>query len=165
MLTFGGDHYITLPLLRAYKKYFGKIALIHFDAHTDTYSSETIFDHGTIFSTALKEKLIDPICSIQIGIRTAFNRSIAFKVLDAQYVNDCNIDDILIHIKNTVKNLPVYLTFDIDCLDPVYAPGTGTPVIGGLTSDKTLRIIRRLRHINIVGMDIVEVAPFMIMLI
>ncbi|HBT28893.1 MAG TPA: agmatinase, partial [Erwinia persicina] len=159
MLTFGGDHYITLPLLRAHAKTFGKMALVHFDAHTDTYSNGPTFDHGTMFFTAPKEGLISPEHSVQIGIRTEFDKSLGFNVLDAAQVNDRSVEDILAQVKQIVGDLPVYLTFDIDCLDPAHAPGTGTPVIGGLTSDKASKLVRGLQGMNIVGMDLVEVAP------
>ncbi len=159
MLTFGGDHYISLPLLRAHAKHFGKMALLHFDAHTDTYDNGPTFDHGTMFYHAPKEGLIDPAHSVQIGIRTEYDKQLGFNILDAAYVNDSSVEQIVAQIKQTVGELPVYLTFDIDCLDPAHAPGTGTPVIGGLTSDKASKLIRALQGINIVGMDIVEVAP------
>lgn len=159
MLTFGGDHYISLPLLRAHAKHFGKLALIHFDAHTDTYSNGPTFDHGTMFYHAPKEGLIDPNHSVQIGIRTEYDPSLGFKVLDAGWANDSSVDEIVSQIKATVGDLPIYLTFDIDCLDPAHAPGTGTPVVGGLSSDKATKLIRALQGLPIVGMDLVEVAP------
>ena len=159
MLTFGGDHYISLPLLRAHAKHFGKMALVHFDAHTDTYSNGSTFDHGTMFYTAPQEGLIDPEHSVQIGIRTEYDPSLGFNVLDAAWVNDTAVEEILAKIRQTVGDLPVYLTFDIDCLDPAHAPGTGTPVVGGLTSDKATKLLRGLQGLNIVGMDLVEVAP------
>ena len=112
-----------------------------------------------MFYTAPKEGLIDPAHSVQIGIRTEFNQHDGFTVLDACQVNDRSVEDILAEIKTTVGDLPVYLTFDIDCLDPAFAPGTGTPVIGGLTSDRALKLVRGLKDLNIVGMDLVEVAP------
>lgn len=159
MLSFGGDHFVTLPLLRAHAKHFGKMALVHFDAHTDTYANGSKFDHGTMFYHAPNEGLISPAHSLQIGIRTEFERDNGFTVLDAGQVNDRSVDDILAQVKQIVGDLPVYLTFDIDCLDPSAAPGTGTPVIGGLTSDRALKLVRGLQPLNIVGMDIVEVAP------
>lgn len=159
MLTFGGDHYISLPLLRAHAKHFGKMALVHFDAHTDTYSNGPTFDHGTMFYTAPQEDLIDPAHSVQIGIRTEYDASLGFNVLDAAWVNDAPVNEIVAKIKQAVGDLPIYLTFDIDCLDPAHAPGTGTPVVGGLTSDKATKLIRALQGLNIVGMDLVEVAP------
>ncbi|TDB51445.1 agmatinase [Photorhabdus luminescens] len=159
MLSFGGDHFITLPLLRAHAKHFGKMALVHFDAHADTYPNGSQFDHGTMFYHAPNEGLIDPHHSVQIGIRTEHGRDNGFTVLDADQVNDRSVDDLLAQIKETVGDMPVYLTFDIDCLDPAFAPGTGTPVIGGLTTDRALKLLRGLQPLNIVGMDVVEVAP------
>ncbi|MBS5177528.1 MAG: agmatinase [Klebsiella oxytoca] len=159
MLSFGGDHFVTLPLLRAHAKHFGKMALVHFDAHTDTYANGCEFDHGTMFYTAPNEGLIDPHHSVQIGIRTEFDKDNGFTVLDAGQVNDRSVDDVIAQVKQIVGDMPVYLTFDIDCLDPAFAPGTGTPVIGGLTSDRAIKLVRGLKDLNIVGMDVVEVAP------
>ncbi|MBK5073482.1 agmatinase [Budviciaceae bacterium CWB-B4] len=158
-LTFGGDHFVTLPLLRAHAKHFGKMALVHFDAHTDTYSNGSKFDHGTMFYHAPNEGLIDPTRSVQIGIRTEHDTDNGFTVLDAAQVNDRTVDDVVAQVKKIVGDMPVYLTFDIDCLDPAFAPGTGTPVCGGLTSDRALKILRGLQSLDIVGMDVVEVAP------
>jgi agmatinase len=160
ILALGGDHFVTLPLLRAYKKKFGKMALIHFDAHTDTYNNGSRYDHGTMFYHAPNEGLIDKEHSIQIGIRTNYkSQDHGFKVIDAMQANDDSVEQIVQTIKQTIGDLPVYLTFDIDCLDPAFAPGTGTPVCGGLSSDKVLKILRALAGINLVGMDVVEVAP------
>jgi agmatinase len=158
-LAFGGDHFVTLPLLRAHAKHFGKMALVHFDAHTDTYANGSKFDHGTMFYHAPNEGLIDPKRSVQIGIRTEYERDNGFTVLDAAKVNDSSVEETISQVKHIVGDLPVYLTFDIDCLDPAFAPGTGTPVCGGLTTDKALKLLRALQPLNIVGMDIVEVAP------
>ena len=158
-LTFGGDHFVTLPLLRAHAKHFGKMALVHFDAHTDTYAHGSQFDHGTMFFHAPNEGLIDPQHSVQIGIRTEYDHDNGFTVLDAAQVNDSGVETILAEVKRIVGDMPVYLTFDIDCLDPAHAPGTGTPVIGGLTSDRALKLVRGLQDLNIVGMEVVEVAP------
>lgn len=132
---------------------------MHFDAHTDTYANGSKFDHGTMFYHAPNEGLIDPHHSVQIGIRTEFDHDNGFTVLDAAQVNDRSVDDLLTQIKGIVGDMPVYLTFDIDCLDPAFAPGTGTPVIGGLTSDRALKLVRGMQSLNIVGMDVVEVAP------
>jgi agmatinase len=160
MLSFGGDHYVTLPLLRAHYKTHGKMALLHFDAHTDTYSQGSQYDHGTMFFHAPKEGIIDAEHSIQIGIRTEYNRDEhAFKVIDAATANDLSANEIIAQIIERIGDLPLYITFDIDCLDPAFAPGTGTPVCGGLTSDKAMKIIRGLAGVNVVGMDVVEVAP------
>ncbi|MGL4861353.1 MAG: agmatinase [Enterobacteriaceae bacterium] len=158
-LSLGGDHFVTLPLLRAHARTFGKMALIHFDAHTDTYAHGSKFDHGCMFYHAPREGLIDPHHSVQIGIRTDYDANAGFTVLDAALVNDTPVPDLLHTIKQTVGELPIYLTFDIDCLDPAYAPGTGTPVCGGLSTDRALKILRGLHTLNIVGMDVVEVAP------
>lgn len=158
-LSLGGDHFITLPLLRAHAKHFGKLALIHFDAHTDTYDNGSEYDHGTMFYTAPKENLIDPSRSIQIGIRTEYDKKLPFHVLAAPEANDDTVQNIISTIKQVVGDMPAYLTFDIDCLDPAFAPGTGTPVCGGLSSDRALKILRGLTDVNIVGMDVVEVAP------
>lgn len=158
-LAIGGDHFVTLPLLRAHAKHFGRLALIHFDAHTDTYDNGSEYDHGTMFYTAPKEGLIDPAHSVQIGIRTEHSSKLPFTVLTAPEVNDNSIEATLAKIKAVVGDMPAYLTFDIDCLDPAYAPGTGTPVCGGLSSDRALKILRGLGSLNIVGMDVVEVAP------
>ncbi|MFC5921637.1 agmatinase [Neisseria weixii] len=158
-LSLGGDHFVTLPLLRAHAKHFSKLALVHFDAHTDTYANGSEFDHGTMFYTAPKEGLIDPSRSVQIGIRTEYNKSLPFTVLSAPQVNDDSVETTVAKIKETVGDMPVYLTFDIDCIDPAFAPGTGTPVCGGLTTDRALKILRGLTDLNIVGMDVVEVAP------
>lgn len=160
LLTLGGDHFVTLPLLRAHYAKFGQMALIHFDAHTDTYSQGSKYDHGTMFYHAPHEGLIDPSASVQIGIRTDYDKdNHQFNVICAEAANDMTADDIANHIKALVGAKPTYVTFDIDCLDPAYAPGTGTPVVGGITSDKALRILRGLRGMNIVGMDVVEVSP------
>ncbi|GGI89181.1 agmatinase [Shewanella gelidii] len=160
LLSFGGDHFVTLPLLRAHHKVYGKMALLHFDAHTDTYSQGSKYDHGTMFYHAPNEGLIDAEHSVQVGIRTEYEaEGHGFDVIDAATANDMTVIDIVERIKQRVGTLPLYVTFDIDCLDPAYAPGTGTPVCGGLSSDKAMKIIRGLRGMNIVGMDVVEVAP------
>ncbi len=160
LLTLGGDHFITLPLLRAHARQFGQLALVHFDAHTDTYSAGSRYDHGTMFYHAPKEGLVDPDHSIQIGIRTEYVRADhGYQVIEADAANDLSAEAIVEAIRARVGERPVYLTFDIDCLDPAFAPGTGTPVCGGITTDKAMKILRGLKGLNIVGMDLVEVAP------
>ncbi len=160
MLTFGGDHYISLPLLREHAKQFGPVALIHFDAHTDTEREPDRYHHGTMFFHACNEGLIDPRRSVQIGIRTEYLRdNHLFTVLDAEWVMEHSAGDILNAVKGVVGDHPVYVTFDIDCLDPSFAPGTGTPVVGGLSSALALKIIRGLVGCKLVAMDIVEVSP------
>lgn len=160
MLALGGDHFITLPILRAYAKHYGEMALIHFDAHTDTYANGSAYDHGTMFYHAPKEGLISAKHSVQVGIRTEYKQEgHGFNVINAMQANDMSVEEIVANIRQTIGDKPVYLTFDIDCLDPAFAPGTGTPVCGGLNSDKVLKIIRALAGINLVGMDVVEVSP------
>ncbi|MEH6822477.1 MAG: agmatinase [Motiliproteus sp.] len=160
LLSFGGDHFVTLPLLRAHAAKFGPIALIHFDAHTDTYSDGNRYDHGTVFYHAVKEGLIDTEHSIQIGIRTTYSRdNHPFEVLDAAWVNDHSPVEVLERIKARVGDKQTYLSFDIDGLDPAFAPGTGTPVVAGIGIDCALKVIRGLVGINLIGMDVVEVAP------
>lgn len=160
MLALGGDHFITLPILRAYAKHHGEMALIHFDAHTDTYANGSSYDHGTMFYHAPNEGLISAKHSVQVGIRTEYEQDDhGFTVINAMQANDLSADDIVAQIRQTVGDKPVYVTFDIDCLDPAFAPGTGTPVCGGLSSDKVLKILRGLAGLPIVGMDVVEVSP------
>jgi len=161
LLTLGGDHFISYPLLKAHaKKHGAPLSLIHFDAHSDTWADEEArIDHGTMFFHAAKEGLVDPKTSIQIGLRTTNNDTMGFNVVDAPTVHDIGIAAVVDKIKSVVGDKPAYLTFDIDCLDPSYAPGTGTPVCGGLTSHQAIEILRGLAGINIVGMDMVEVAP------
>ncbi|MEL7290351.1 MAG: agmatinase [Pseudomonadota bacterium] len=160
MLALGGDHFITLPILRGYAKHYGEMALVHFDAHTDTYANGSSYDHGTMFYHAPNEGLISPKHSVQIGIRTEYKlQDHGFNVINAMQANDLSPEEIVMQIRDIVSDKPVYVTFDIDCLDPAFAPGTGTPVCGGLNSDKVLKIIRGLAGINIIGMDVVEVSP------
>jgi len=160
LLTLGGDHYVTLPLLRAAAKHHGKLALIHFDAHTDNETSVQGHYHGSMFHHAPIEGLIDPDKTIQVGIRTEYDyANHPFTVLDAVWANNHGVDEIAGRIRETVGDTPVYLSLDIDCLDPAFAPGTGTPVAGGLTSDKTLQIIRALQGLDFVAMDVMEVSP------
>jgi agmatinase len=160
MLTFGGDHFITYPLLRAHYEKHGPMALVHFDAHTDTWPDEDgRLDHGTMFTRALKEGLIDPNHSIQVGIRTHNNNTRGLTILDAPWVHENGIKAVVERILEIVGSHKAYLTFDIDCLDPAFAPGTGTPVAGGLSSAQALGILRGLGQLNFIGADVVEVAP------
>jgi len=161
LLSLGGDHFVAYPLLRAHaKKHGAPLSLIHFDAHSDTWTDEDgRIDHGTMFFHAAKEGLVDPASSVQVGLRTSNTDTLGFNIVDAPTVHDIGIVAVIDKIKSVVGNKPVYLTFDIDCLDPSYAPGTGTPVCGGLTSHQAIEILRGLCGINLVGMDMVEVAP------
>ena len=159
-LTFGGDHFITLPVLRAYAKKHGPVALIHFDAHTDTYDGGSKYDHGTLFHHAVVEGLVDTEHSLQIGIRTSYNRkNHPFEVLDAAWVGDNGPQKTLERIRERVGDKKVYVSFDIDGLDPAFAPGTGTPVAAGISIDCALKVIRGLQGLDLIGMDVVEVAP------
>ena len=160
LVTFGGDHFVTLPLLRGHAKTHGPLSLIHFDAHTDTYDEEEKYNHGCMFFRAPKEGLIDPSRSIQIGIRTDYERvNHEYEVIDAHSANEQSVAETVAAIRKRVGDNPAYLTFDIDCLDPAYAPGTGTPVVGGMTTSKVLRILQGIADLNIVGFDVVEVSP------
>ena len=160
LLSLGGDHLVTLPLLRAHARHRGELALIHFDAHTDTYQDTGRFDHGSMFRHAVQEGLIDPDRSVQIGIRTDYTRKDhPFKVLDGDWVQNHPPQAAVDEIRETVGDRRAYLSFDIDCLDPSCAPGTGTPVCGGLTTNQALQILRGLIDVDLVGMDLVEVAP------
>ena len=158
-LSLGGDDFITLPLLRGLSQVHGKLALVHFDAHSDTYAQGSICDHGTMFHHAPQEGLIDVAHSVQIGIRTEYDPQDGFLVLSGPQANEMTPDEIAAAIIARCGDLPVYLSFDIDCLDPAYAPGTGTPVLGGLSSDVILKVLRKLQPLNLVGMDVVEVSP------
>ena len=162
MLTLGGDHFITYPLLKAHVEKFGKpLSLIHFDAHCDTWADDTpdTLNHGTMFYKAVKEGLIDPKRSVQIGIRTWNDDFMGIRILDAQWVHDNGTKAVIEEVKRVVGSHTAYLTFDIDCLDPAFAPGTGTPVAGGLSSAQALSILRGFGDLDICGMDVVEVSP------
>jgi len=162
MLTLGGDHYITYPLLRAHAEKFGRpLSLIHFDAHSDTWPDDDLaaLNHGTMFYKAVKEGLIDPASSVQLGIRTWNEDFLGFQVLGADWIHAHGVEAAAARVLDVVGARPAYLTFDIDCLDPAFAPGTGTPVAGGLATAEALAILRRLLPVQLVGMDVVEVAP------
>jgi agmatinase len=159
-LCLGGDHFVTLPILREIAAVHGPVSVVHFDAHTDTEEGGGEIDHGTMFRTAILEGLVAPERSVQIGIRTHYDADgHPMVVLDAPRVHRNGVDDTVTAIKRTVGDSKAYLTFDIDCLDPSFAPGTGTPVVGGLSSAVVLEILRGLQDLNWVGMDVVEVAP------
>lgn len=160
LLSLGGDHFVTLPLLRAHAKRHGPLALIHFDAHSDTWKDEERrMDHGTMFYHAVREGIVIPERSVQIGIRTHNSDAMGFTWLDAAWVHQNGVDAVISEVGNIVADHPAYLTFDIDCLDPSFAPGTGTPVVGGLSTFQAQAIIRGLGDIDLVAMDVVEVAP------
>ncbi len=159
-LILGGDHYATYPALATHARHHGPLSLIHFDAHSDTWSDDSKrVDHGTMFFHAAKVGIVDEKRSVQIGLRTTNDDTLEFNVLDARWVHENGPAAVAAEIKRVVGINKVYLTFDIDCLDPSYAPGTGTPVCGGLSTFQALEIIRNLAGINLVGMDVMEVAP------
>ncbi|MGI9350721.1 MAG: agmatinase [Rhizobiaceae bacterium] len=165
LLSLGGDHYVTWPLLRAHAERHGPLALIQFDAHQDTWHTNDgddgipEIDHGTFITRAVREGIIDPDKSIQIGIRTHAPEDYGIEIIYGDDVEELSTEEIANQIKARVGGGPVYLTFDIDCLDPAYAPGTGTPVSGGPSSAKMLSVLRKLGNLDIVGSDVVEVAP------
>lgn len=161
MIALGGDHYCSFPILQAHAEKYGPLALVHFDAHSDTWPDDdmTRIDHGTMFYKAVKMGLIDTQKSVQIGIRTVNPDPMGVTTIDARAVHEAAPGAVAAQVKQIVGDHPVYLTFDIDCLDPAFAPGTGTPVWGGLSSAQAAAILRDLAGINMVGGDVVEVAP------
>ena len=168
LVALGGDHSITLPLLRASAKRRGPSALVHFDAHVDTWpdSFGQTYGHGSVFYHAIEEGLIDPRRMVQIGIRSPVPREVrdwtaarGVVTISAQDVHESDPAAIAARIGEIVGDAPVYLSVDIDVLDPAFAPGTGTPEIGGLASWQVQAMVRRLQQLRFVGMDVVEVAP------
>ncbi len=161
MLTLGGDHSITLPILRAHAAKYGPLALVQFDAHTDTWADDDPrrFDHGTGFYKAVREGLIDPARSVQIGIRTDNPDPLGITIIDARAAHEAAPGQVAAQVKSIVGEARAYLSFDIDCLDPAFAPGTGTPVWGGLSSAQAQHILRDLAGLDLVGGDVVEVSP------
>ncbi|MGE8454032.1 MAG: agmatinase [Pseudomonadales bacterium] len=168
-LSVGGDHLVTLPILRALAK-DGPVGMVHFDAHTDTwnrYFGDNLYTHGTPFRRAIEEGLLDPKRTIQIGIRGAlYNDSEndwgerqGIRVIDMDEFRSMGVDAVIQEASRVVGNGRTYVTFDVDALDPVYAPGTGTPEIGGLTTIEAQHMIRGLRGLNLIGGDVVEVSP------
>ena len=160
-VTLGGDHFIPLPILEAYAEKYGPISLLQFDAHSDSWVDDDMdrIDHGTFVYKAIKKGIIDPETSVQVGIRTTNPDTMGVSIIDAREVHERGAQAAAMRIKETLGDSPCYLTFDIDALDPAYAPGTGTPVWGGLTSAQAAIILRELAGINILGGDIVEVSP------
>ena len=159
LLSLGGDHYVAYPLIKAQAEKHGPVALLQFDAHCDTWVSSGPLDHGTMFLTAVNEGLIDVEHSIQVGLRTHNDIDVGIEVKTAPWVHQHGVQATLEAIRARVGDRPVYLSFDIDVLDPAFAPGTGTPVSGGLASWQALELIRGLGSLNMIGMDLVEVSP------
>ncbi len=160
-ITLGGDHSITLPILRAHAARHGPVALIQIDAHTDTWPDDNParIDHGTFCYTAVKEGLIDVAASAHIGIRTVVADNLGIEIIDARAVAARGPAAVAETLREKAGRRPVYLSFDIDGLDPAFAPGTGTPVWGGLSSREAAILLRGLAGINLVGGDVVEVSP------
>ncbi|NDV86913.1 agmatinase [Aurantimonas aggregata] len=165
LLTLGGDHSITFPLLQAHVARHGRLSLVQFDAHQDTWPvasgshGRPRVDHGSFVKAAVDADLIDPATSIQIGIRTHAPEDCGIAILDGEAVEDMSAAAIAEAILARTAGSDVYLSFDIDCLDAAFAPGTGTPVAGGPTSAKILSVLRRLGALPLVGADVVEVSP------
>jgi len=160
VLTFGGDHFITYPILKAHAAKHGPLALLQFDSHSDTWREDgQSINHGTMFFHGVREGVIDAEHSVQIGIRSGNPESHGMTVLDADYMCDTPVPEIIARIEAVTAGRPVYLTFDIDCLDPGCAPGTGTPVAGGPSTRRAEQILTGLTGLDIVGADVVEVSP------
>jgi len=160
-VVLGGDHYISFPILRAYAEKFGPMSLIQIDAHTDTWVDDDMgrVDHGTMFYKAVRLGIVDPATSVQIGIRTTNEGTLGVNIIDAPEVHRIGPEAVATRARAIVGDRPCYLSFDIDGLDPAFAPGTGTPVWGGLSSPQAAALLRGLAGINIQGGDVVEVSP------
>ena len=160
LLTLGGDHFVSWPLLKAHCEVHGPLALIQVDAHGDLWPDDPgRVDHGTMMGRAIREGLVDPERSTQVAIRTFHDTTEGLEVLTAPWIHSNGIGNALDVARERADGGPVYLSFDIDALDPAFAPGTGTPVPGGLASWQALELVRGLRPLDLVGMDIVEVSP------
>lgn len=160
LMTMGGDHFITLPLLRAHVKKHGPLGLLQFDAHQDTWDDGPgAISHGSFVLEAVREGLIDPARSIQVGIRTVAPADCGLAIIDAYEAAGMGMPALAEAIRKRLAGGPSYLTFDIDCLDPAFAPGTGTPVSGGMSASEALRLLWALRDVPFCGMDVVEVSP------
>ena len=160
-VALGGDHYISFPILKAYAEKFGPMSLIQIDAHTDTWPDDNMqrVDHGTMFYKAVKSGVVDPARSVQIGIRTTNEDTLGVNIIDAAEVHRIGPEAVAKRVHGIVGDAACYLSFDIDGLDPAFAPGTGTPVWGGLSTAQASVILRQLAGVNLKGGDIVEVSP------
>jgi agmatinase len=168
LVALGGDHTITLALLRALARRKGALGLVHFDGHVDTWpdSFGLVFGHGSPFYHAIEEGLVDPYRMIQIGIRSPLHRAVfdwtigkGVTIVTAEDVHESGPKAIAERIRSVVGDGPAYLSFDVDALDPAFAPGTGTPEVGGIATWQARAILRRLAGISFAGMDVVEVSP------
>ena len=169
LVLLGGDHTIALPALRAMHAQHGPVAMVHFDAHLDTW--DTYFDapytHGTPFRRAWDEGLLDPDHTMHVGIRGSLysaqdlrdDAAMGFKIVHAREMERYGVDQVIDMIRDRVGDAPVYVSIDIDVLDPGFAPGTGTPEAGGLTSRELLALVRGFEGLHLVGADVVEVSP------
>ncbi len=168
-LTVGGDHLCSLPILRAMAR-TAPLGMVHFDSHTDlfhSYFGGTMYTHGTPFRRAVEEGLLDPNRVVQIGIRGTtydqedrdFAKAVGIRVIPIEEFHSRGVVDVMNEARDIVGTKPTYISFDIDFIDPAYAPGTGTPEIGGPTSFQALQVVRELSGIQVVGADLVEVSP------
>lgn len=168
-IVLGGDHSITLAELRAAAKKYGPVALVHFDSHSDLCDEVfgQKYNHGTPFRRALEENLMDASHSIQVGMRGSLYdpdehkmaAELGMKLIPAHKVREMGMETLVKTILERVGDKPCFLTFDIDFVDPAYAPGTGTPEVGGFTSLEALELVRNIKDLNFVGFDLVEVLP------
>jgi len=170
VISLGGDHSISFPILRAFVSKYGPLAVVHFDSHPDTWDFEYPshpYSHGTPFRRALEENLIDPKSYVQVGIRGSTTdandledaRQMGARVITINEAFDVGIPTVLKIIHETVGNKLTYISLDIDAVDPAFAPGTGTPEVGGFNSYQILQLIRGLQGLRMVGFDLVEVSP------
>jgi guanidinopropionase len=168
-LAVGGDHLVTLPIFRALARQ-RPIGMVHFDAHSDTndrYFGNNPYTHGTPFRRAVEEGLLDPRRTVQIGIRgsvysaddEAFAAETGIRVIHMEEFAEIGVAATLAEVRRVVGDGPTYVSFDVDVLDPAFAPGTGTPEIGGMTTLEAQQLIRGLRGLNLIGADVVEVSP------
>lgn len=166
-LSVGGDHSVTHPILKAVSRRHGPVGLVHIDAHCDTGGpfDQTKFHHGGPFRNAVLDGALDPTRTIQIGIRGAaeylweFSYESGMTVIHAEEVDPLGITAIIERARAVVSDGPVYISFDVDGIDPAFAPGTGTPEVGELTTREVLELLRGFKGLNVVGGDVVEVAP------
>ena len=169
IISLGGDHTIALPLLRAVNHYHGPVSLVHFDAHLDTWDTYygAPYTHGTPFRRAAEEKLFLEGASMHVGIRGPLysrddlkkDKELGFKVIHCDEFQSEGIDHVVKRIRDRVGDNPMYLSIDIDVLDPAHAPGTGTPEIAGMTTRELVGVLRGLAGLNIISADVVEVSP------
>lgn len=168
-IVLGGDHSIALPELRAAASVHGPLALVQFDAHADTWNAYfgKKYNHGTVFRRAVEEGLLTPEHSIQVGMRGSLyepddleaSRDLGFELVTTDEVRESGISDVVSRIRERVGDEKVYVSFDVDFCDPAYAPGTGTPEVGGFTSREAQEFLRGLSGLHVVGGDVVEVYP------